>query len=1087
MSSQRLLTLVMTDLVGSTESVARLGPADGERWRQQHVAVLRGALAANGGRELQMLGDGILAAFASASAAVGFAVSAQQRIAQVNARRDALAPFGLRVGIAVGEATQDDEGVHGLVVVEAARLCAAARGGQVLASALVEALCATRQDVRFTSLGMLELKGLSAPVSVVEVRSDREHTARAIPVPATLVALESSHFVGRASERAALAAAWARAQQGERRTSLIAGEPGIGKTRLAAELARGAVASGAIVLHGRCDEDLSAPFQPWLQALRHYVAHAEPAGLRADLAESAGDLARLLPELAKFAPAGAPQPLDPESERLRLFDAVDHLLASASRAAPVLVVLDDLHWADKPSLVLLRHLVRSPRPAALLLVATYRETDLVRTHPLAEMLADLRRESSVERLLLRGLDEGETTALLAARAAHDVPAAFARALHAETSGNPFFVEEVLRHLAETGALRHEAGRWTSDRRIEELGIPESVREVVGRRLSRLSEAANQALGVAAVIGREFDVGKIEAVGGPAGDALLDALDEAVRARLIGEAAEAPGHFVFAHALVRQTLYEELSSARRARLHWRIGDELEKRFAGALDEHGSAIAHHLCEGALAGDLLRAVDAALRAARRAAELYAHEETIGQSRRALALLDHTGLEEDERRYELLMVLGEALLNIAGEFRPTFLDAVALAQRNGWGEREARAVLGATAWWELEASAVLDQRRAIDRAISALPAGDSEERCSLLSRLTFVRSVTDDPAALEPLADEAVAMARRLGVPDMIAWALGAKFFLLINTPRLREAEALSREYEKIAQGAGRARFGVLAARSFVQLSLRRGDRKGFDRDLEGIRVWLKRTRLRMGIIAGLRAADALAAGRFADARALASELRGGAATNLPFRAVVVAARLEEGRLAQVADAVEPFAASMPRWAQAYRCVAASARAALGQLDAARALFDELARDDFSALPRDWAWQLSLRHLAETCALLGSAEGARQLEPHIAAYSGQLLVAFGMAAIEGAADRALGQVLATQGRLDEALDCYARALVLEEGFGATALASRTRYWWARALLERSAPGDRDRAQTLASECVSVTSSLGMAHLESSARALFA
>ncbi|MGH2899355.1 MAG: ATP-binding protein, partial [Solirubrobacteraceae bacterium] len=432
------------------------------------------------------------------------------------------------------------------------------------------------------------------------------------------------------------------------------------------------------------------------------------------------------PELRRHLLAADPLAADPESERFRLFDAIDALLAFASRAAPVLVVLDDLHWADKPTLVLLRHLIQSSRPAALLLVATYRETDLARAHPLAEMLADLRREPAVERVLLRGLDESETGALLGDRAAHDVPPAFVRALHAETAGNPFFVEEVLRHLAETGALRREGPRWTSDRRIEELGIPEGVREVVGRRLSRLSEAANQALGIAAVIGRDFDAATIEVADGPAGDALLDALDEATRAQLTHEVAGAPGRYAFAHALVRQTLYEELGTTRRVRLHWRIGDALEKRFANALDEHQSAIAHHLCEGALAGDPLRAVDASLRASRRAGALVAHEEEVAHARRALGLLDQAGLEEAERRYELLMALGEGLLNLSLDFKGTFLAAAALARSRGWGEREARGVIGATARYDLEALGALGQRREVEQALAALPEQDSAERCA-------------------------------------------------------------------------------------------------------------------------------------------------------------------------------------------------------------------------------------------------------------------------------------------------------------------------------------------------------------------------
>ncbi len=266
-SAPRLVTVLFTDLVASTETVARLGPEAGQAWRLGHLDLLREAIAGAGGREVQAFGDGLLVLFEAASAAVACAAAMQQRVARANARRDALAETAVRVGIALGEATEDEQGVHGLVVVEAARLCAAAKGGQVLASALIETLSAGRAKQRFTALGALELKGLPAPVAVVEVEWREASAAAPIPFPPALAEAARLPFVGRAAERAKLAALWRRAQAGERSLALIAGEPGIGKTRLAAELASAAAEAGAIVLFGRSDEDLSAPFQPFAQAL----------------------------------------------------------------------------------------------------------------------------------------------------------------------------------------------------------------------------------------------------------------------------------------------------------------------------------------------------------------------------------------------------------------------------------------------------------------------------------------------------------------------------------------------------------------------------------------------------------------------------------------------------------------------------------------------------------------------------------------------------------------------------------------------------------------------------------------------------
>ena len=1089
-STPRLVTVLFTDLVASTETVAQLGPEAGQAWRLGHLELLREALAATGGREVQAFGDGLLVVFEAPSAAVACATAMQQRVARANARRDALAEMAVRVGIALGEATEDEQGVHGLVVVEAARLCAAAKGGQILASALVGTLSAGRAKQPFTALGALELKGLPAPVDTIEIHWRETSAAALIPFPPALAEAIRLSFVGRSSERAKLAALWQRAQAGERSLALIAGEPGIGKTRLSAELAAAAAEAGAIVLFGRSDEDLSAPFQPFAQALGHYAASAAVETLRAEAGVGASDLARLVPELARrlsVAPS-APSAAEPEADRARLFDAIDELLTGVARGAPVLVVLDDLHWADKPSLVLLRTLMRSARPAALLFIGTYRETDLARTHPLAELLADLRREPRVERVLLRGLAPDDVSALVASRGQQEPPAEFVAALHGETDGNPFFVEEVLRHLTETGALRREDGRWTSDRSIEELGIPEGVREVVGRRLSRLSETANQALGVAAVIGREFDAALIEAVGGPSGDALLDALDEAARARLIAEAPGALGRFAFAHALVRQTLYQELGTTRRVRLHWRIGETLERRHAAAPDEQLSAIAHHLCEGALAGDALRAVELTLRAAARAADLAAHEEVVALATRALGLLDQAGLDAPETRYRALMLRGAAEVKIgAGGYAASYAAAEQIAMRLARPEWQARAVFESSMLDAYEAAD--DRARArLAETLAALPPSDGSERCLLLARLasSFVKS----PEELEPFADEALAMARRLGGALELERALSSKFSLLMGSPRVDELVAVAGEMRSLASRLANRAIPRYAP---LYIAALRGDRPGFLEAHAEYERHLAAGRWRNASRHAYQAMDVLAQGRFAEARDATARFReaaklGEGSGQLGFAAVVTAARLEEGRLAQVLPGIEQFAANAPPVYRSYRCVVAATRAAVGDAKVARRELEAQIANGFAAQCR-WAhgWPMALRHLSEATALLGDEGAARALEPELADYSGLLLVAYTGTYLECAADRALGQVLAVQGRLDEACSRYQRALALEEGFEAWALAARTRYWWARALAERGASGDREQARALLDACLAKTRAFGMAHLTEQAEALAA
>ena len=367
---------------------------------------------------------------------------------------------------------------------------------------------------------------------------------------------------------------------------LLSGEPGVGKTRLAAELATCAHDEGATILYGRCEEDLGVPYQPFVEALRPYVAACPVDELAEQVAPYGGDLARLVPELAERVPE-LPGALvaDPETERYRLFDAVISFLGNIVGAAPVVLVLDDLHWAAKPTLLLLRHLTRAEWSGPLLVIGTYRDTDLSRTHPLAEMLADLRREGEAERIALHGLDEQEVEQFVAAAAGHeldDEAADLARLLHDETEGNPFFMGQVLRHLVETGAIVERDGRWVRGAGADEIGIPEGVREVVGRRLARLEPATNEVLAAAATVGREFDRELLTASAGIDAESVLDAARGGRSRGPHHRSRWTPRSDAFVHALVRSTLYDEIPTTRRLRLHRRIGEALEARAAKTRD-------------------------------------------------------------------------------------------------------------------------------------------------------------------------------------------------------------------------------------------------------------------------------------------------------------------------------------------------------------------------------------------------------------------------------------------------------------------------------------------------------------------------
>ncbi len=757
------VTILFTDLVGSTHLQSSVAPDVADEMRRDHFTVLRQAIAEADGREVKNLGDGLMVVFPSASSGLACAVAMQQGVDFDGRTRGR--DLGLRVGLAGGEVTREDDDYFGDPVIEAARLCARCDAGQILATELVRLTAGRRNPHPHRPLGGLELKGLPQPVESIEVLWEpRGANDAEAGLPMLLEEEGRFPFAGREEEAGQLLGAWGSVMTGGTRLVLIAGEPGIGKTRLTSEVSAQVAASGATVLAGRCDELVGVPYQPFAEALRWQLAL--PGGVDR-LGSSPGELVRLVPELARIVPDLAP-PVDvtPDAERLVLFQSVHSWLGTCTRDHPVLLVLDDLHWADMGTLLLLRHVVANSPVAGLLVVGTYRDTDLDRTHPLSTMLSDFHRRGDVERIALAGLDDREVSDLMSRTAGHELDEsgrALARALHHDTGGNPFFVGEVLRHLAERGSITQEAGRWVAGRLDDGERLPEGIRQVVGRRLSILPEDTQRILSSASVVGARFDLDLLSAVTDVRPDDLLDAIEPAIDAHLVLETGV--GRYQFAHALVRSTLHAELSTTRRARLHLAVAEALEKLHGADLDPVMSDLAYHWGEVGTA-----TVDnVALHYARRAAELAmdraAPDEAARWFRVAHERLDGTDPTMDA---ELLCQQGTAEAYAGQEqWRRTLLDAARAAER-----------LGNTT---LMAQALGINMRVNYGLFAEEP---DEERIELLTR------------AVELVADDPVTAAR-------LSLALAGELTFANQIERKREVFAQGRSFlHRIDDGLVRAR---------------------------------------------------------------------------------------------------------------------------------------------------------------------------------------------------------------------------------------------------------------------------------------------
>jgi class 3 adenylate cyclase/tetratricopeptide (TPR) repeat protein len=1080
--------ILFTDVVGSTELSQRLSPEVAEELRRGHFSILRQAIAQAGGTEVKNLGDGLMVAFSSPSSALACGVAMQQGVELDNRIREHW--VGLRVGLSMGEVAREDDDYFGDAVVEAARLCATCESGQILATDVVRAMAGRRNRHECRSVGGLTLKGLPDPVESVEVIWEALGGAElaTIPLPARLAVRPAVGVVGRESETQVIADATKRVAASEgRQVLLISGEAGLGKTTLVAEAARAAFDNGAVVVFGHCEEGLATPYQLFAEALGYFVTHASEDRLLDHISAHGSELSKLTPALASRIPdLPLSKATDADTERFLLFAAVVGLLAQASQDQPVVAILDDLQWADKASLLLLRHIAASDQAMRVLVIGTYRDTELSQGHPLLDALAALRRLDGVTRIDLAGLDDTGVVAFLEAAAGQtldDDGLGLAHAVYRETDGNPFFVSEVLRHLVETGALYQDSsGRWVSDLPLDEVTLPDSVREVIGARVGRLGPDAGKVLSMAAVIGRDFDLDVLARATQTSDDDLLDILEAAAAVALVRELS---GRYSFSHALIQHTLSEDLGPNRRARAHRKVAEALEDLCGDRPGARVGELARHWLSATQPIDISKAIAYARQAGDAALAALAPADALSYYAQALDLYPQASDPDPILALDLAIGLGTAQRQTGDPaFRETLLDAARrAADLDDTGRLVASALANNRGFFS--AAGVIDTERVevLDMALDRLPA-NQPDRALVLATLCSELALGSPLERRQSLADEALAIAESSGDDANTVRVLNAVSYSLLVPSLLEQALALSADALIRAERVGDPTLHFLAYLIRTDVAAQNGDIDEVDRGLLALgslaeqldqpffswtHAWLRSTRAQI-------------AGDWNQAEQLATEaLQIGTDGGQPdatfmFGSQLIIVNHQRGTLGELVPVLEQMVADAPDLAGVLTAALALAYAETDRIEEANQLLEDFVAGGFD-LPVDPVWLLTMAEWADVAIVCGHRDCAGPLSDRLAPWDSQLCLA--PVACVGPVSLYLGGLATVLGRYDEADAYFAQSSAYSSRVGAKFVAARTDHLWGTMFAERQAPGDIEKARDHLTKAHSVAAANGYGTIE--------
>jgi eukaryotic-like serine/threonine-protein kinase len=908
---------------------------------------------------------------------------------------------------------------------------------------------------------------------------------------AALDRITDSGFVGRERETEKLRAAIDDTVGRRGRTVLVSGESGIGKTRLASEAAAYAALRGAQVLWGRCYAGAGAPaYWPWVQVIRDYARDHDAETVASDLGSGAFEIAQIVSEVRERMPE-IPEspPLDAEQARFRLFDSVSRFLIGASERQPLAIFLEDLQQADRPSLMLLAFVARELARSRVFLLSTYRDDELPDDHYLNEVLTALSKERGYARIKLRGLSDQHVKAMLEAVLQQPLEQrdelTLADAVCRESDGNPYFTEEIIRHLIDSEVLDWRDGRWVTDiRGGDELGIPRGVREVVSHRLEKLPAETRELLSTAAVIGREFDVQILTHVSGLEAGAVLARMQPALDGAIVRQATGEPGRYVFAHGATRDALYDDLPALRRSQLHIAAGEALEQLYEDRIESHLSAIAYHLAKAAPQGDVAKAADYAWWAGERSAATYAYEDAVSLYATALQLFD-TLPEEPQRRCDLLLALGDARWR-AGEAegaRETFGEAASMARELALNDHYARAALGyggGPGGFSITDRADEQLVAMLDEALEVLPARDSAPRVTVLARLALELRCKGALLEADRASAQAIEMAERVGDTKILLLAMHSRQWSTLGPDRIDEAIASGEEMVRLARIVGDRDMEFEGHHLRLIALAQLGDFHAVDEEIvacDRLAGELRQPRY-LWQTAVFRTMRALMRGRYKESERLArTALSIGQRAQREVAGVVFGGhsfltRFADGSLEQLSDAGREAAA---RYGQAWPSAYVWLLTEIGQLDEARARFAKLAADGFDALRRSGDWLTSICALSVASIAIGDREAASTLYELMAPYADRCTLFLAAAGCLGSNHAFLGFAAAAAARQQDAVRHFELALARNAEIGCDYLTPRVCYEYARTLLSRSEPEDREKAIGLIDQGLVLARQIGM------------